>query len=371
MSKKKKKGKARKRPAAKRAAQRAGGGGRKALPKNAKVFERYSEDKATRLLAAENLVPPQFKDSDQFIDIVSWNIRWFDHKDPERVELVSDVLTEIGSDVFVLMEIADDGVLDEVIEKLNERRAGRYSVYVGPNGTRGGQQRVAVLWDRDWVRAKRNLRELFADNRPRVDDELKPGNQVDVFPRLPVSGYFGAKAEDGNEAFSFDLLGLHLKAQGPKPRDYAGTIDRFGIPQRTESARRLAGYLRENTGNVLVVGDWNADPMLGEWADIRELENAGDVSFTSINPSDAPTHLARINKSGVVGTRLDLHLVTSALEAKSVPNGCGAVVMWRVLDEASLKMMSSEDLKNLYKTIRDTYSDHLPVLSRFYGTAAT
>ena len=43
-----------------------------------------------------------------------------------RVELVTDVLASLGSDVFVLMEVADDGVLDEMIEKLNERGVGRY-----------------------------------------------------------------------------------------------------------------------------------------------------------------------------------------------------------------------------------------------------
>jgi endonuclease/exonuclease/phosphatase family metal-dependent hydrolase len=314
------------------------------------------------------MVPTAFRDTDQFIDIVSWNIRFFDHKDPERVEVVTDVLASLGSDVFVLLEVADDGVLDEVIEKLNERGVGRYSVVVGPNGERGGQQRVAVLWDRDWVRAKRKVSELFASSRPRVADELKGGNTVDVFPRLPVAAYFEAKAEDGTEAFSFDLVGLHLKAQGPKPRDYEGGIDRFGVPQRQKSAELLTKYLEENLGNVLMVGDWNADPDKPEWESVRSLEASGSVLFEKINPKGVPTHLARINKSGVVGSRLDLHLVTDEVSAKAVPQGLGAVVMWSAFDH--LDDLTSDETKELYKAVRQTYSDHLPVVSRFYGTAA-
>jgi endonuclease/exonuclease/phosphatase family metal-dependent hydrolase len=179
-----------------------------------------------------------------------------------------------------------------------------------------------------------------------------------------VWGYFEARDQAGNEAFSFDLVGLHLKAQGPKPRGYAGSIERFGIPQRTRSAELLGKWVTATNGNVFMVGDWNATPDQPEWARLIELEERGLFDFKRINATEQPSHLARLNKSGVAGTRLDLHLVTNAGDAEGVPEEVGVVIQWSVFDHLNTMMQTERDA--VFKAIKQHYSDHLPVVSRFY-----
>ena len=47
----------------------------------------------------------------------------------------------------------------------------------------------------------------------------------------------------------------------------------------------------------------------------KEMEKDKKVSFRSINPKDEITHIARLNKSGPAGTRLDMHLITNSRDA--------------------------------------------------------
>jgi hypothetical protein len=99
-------------------------------------------DRIGRFLEASKLVPNRFKGTDKFLDIVSWNIRWFDHQDDRRIEAIESVLSQINADIFVLVEIAQDGALDEVVKRLSHRKAGFYSTHYG---TTGGQQRVVLM----------------------------------------------------------------------------------------------------------------------------------------------------------------------------------------------------------------------------------
>ena len=74
----------------------------------------------------ENMVPEQYKDTDQFLNIVQWNIEWFGAqkstaRDKRRVELVTDILEAFNADLFVFQEVAGpskdgryDGVLDGI-----------------------------------------------------------------------------------------------------------------------------------------------------------------------------------------------------------------------------------------------------------------
>lgn len=341
-------------------------GAKKTTTKTAGTFDRDdNEDRIGRLLNGQGLVPKKFQDTDEFLDVVSWNIRYFDHADPTRVEHVTKVLAALNADVFVLCEIADDGVLEEVVEGLAKAKAGFYSVEYG---TTGGQQRVALLWDRDWVRAKTDVVELFGDEKLTVPAESGTKPQA-VFPRLPLWGYFEALADDASEeGFTFEILGLHLKAQGPAPKGYKGPAKRWGIPQRRKAARRLAAWLTEDGDHydtdVIVVGDWNAKTDETEWKAIRDLEDEAGVVFSNINDPGAPSHLVRLNKSGPAGSRLDLHLVTDTASAQAVPKGLGIVVQWSPFEH--LDAFSSKELKDLFKRLKQRFSDHLPVVSRFY-----
>lgn len=328
-----------------------------------------SPDRITGYLDAQKLIPERFKGTEKFLDIVAWNIRFFDHKDPERVRLITDVLDAINADMFVLTEIADDGAMDAVVEELARRRAGFYSVTVG---TTGGQQRVVLMWDRDWVRAKEMPVELFADKNRRIKDEA--GLQKSMFPRLPLWGYFEARAEKpGEDGFTFELMGLHLKAQKP-PQGWkpATPGQRFGTAQRKASAKLLAKWLTDNTQHqdedIIIVGDWNAATDKEEWAALRALEGPGKdgVVFSAINPTENVTHLSRLNRSGPAGTRLDLTLVTTEADANSVPDETSVVIMWSFMEKLDGLDQATRDL--LKKALAHNLSDHLPIVSRFYFT---
>ncbi len=81
-----------------------------------------SVDNISRYLDAKKLGPERFQGTDNFLDVVSWNIYWFDAADPERVEAITEVLDAINGDMFVLVEIAADGALDAVVEELAKRK---------------------------------------------------------------------------------------------------------------------------------------------------------------------------------------------------------------------------------------------------------
>src|SRR6185369_9720556 len=86
-------------------------------------FDRDSLDQISRYLAKKGLVPKNFRDTDKFVDVVSWNLRWFDHRDTRRIEAITEVMAEMNSDLFVLTEVAEDGALTEIVDKLAHRRA--------------------------------------------------------------------------------------------------------------------------------------------------------------------------------------------------------------------------------------------------------
>jgi endonuclease/exonuclease/phosphatase family metal-dependent hydrolase len=328
-----------------------------------------SKDNISRYLDAKKLVPKQFRGTDQFLDIVSWNIRWFDFADPDRVKAIAEVMDALNADIFVLTEIAEDGALDEVGKILSNRKAGFYTIKYGKTGS---QQRVVLMWDRDWVRSKEDPAELFGDEKLDMKAEFGPGRQK-IFPRLPFWGYFEAlpsEPKPGDEGFTFELVGLHLKAQGPAPEGYSGASKRWGIPQRTKAAERLVRWLGDSDAHhdadVIMVGDWNAEPHQPEWQAFRSLESNKDVLFEKINDESEVSHLVRLNKSGPAGSRIDLHLVTDEASANGAPQGLGTVIKWSPFD--SLEVMGTKHRQDFFKKLKQRFSDHLPVVSRFYLT---
>jgi mRNA deadenylase 3'-5' endonuclease subunit Ccr4 len=130
--------------------------------------------------AFEDLVPKEYKGTDRFLDVISWNIRWFNAGNRERVRKVVDVLNALNADIIVLQEIEENS-LDLVAEKLRNGGAGDYKVKYG---TTGGDQRVSMMYDLDWIRAKDDINELFGKR------SVLTADGKDAFPRLPLCGYF-------------------------------------------------------------------------------------------------------------------------------------------------------------------------------------
>ena len=187
--------------------------------------KKISNDHISELLGG---IDKKYEDQDDFLDIVQWNLRWFNSMQNEREDKIVKVLRVLNSDIFVFQEIEEKS-LDNIAKILSEEGLGSYKTAYG---TTGGQQRVAVMWDMEWVRTKDEIKELFGKN------SITTPSGKDVFPRLPLWSYFYCKSTISNKrGFDFQLVGLHLKSQ----------LDRGGKGedelQRTLSASKLSDWL--------------------------------------------------------------------------------------------------------------------------------
>lgn len=328
--------------------------------------------------ALADLVPQQYRGTDQFLDVVQWNIEWFGAqksvaKDKQRLGLVVDTLEALNADLFVFQEIAGPtsdgrypGALDVVAEELTARGAGHYVVHYTKAG---GEQRVAMMWDRDWLRAKTDVTDLF----PR--GEHKFGNPPkDAFAgRTPLYGYFTARiptesAEDFDdeaseggspEKFEFQALGVHLKAMGD------------GFPQRKRSAEVLSSWLTKDAldvdGDVMIMGDFNAPPSEKKsWEPFYKLEDAGKVGFRKINDESDFSYLWLANQSSQFVSRIDLAVVS--LSAKAQAETLAQPILWRPIEEtlAQAGDLKAAEVRAVLREIKEGISDHLPCVSRFY-----
>lgn len=292
----------------------------------------------------KNLVPEKYRGTDQYLDIVAWNIRYFHHKDKKRVARVTDILTALNADVIVCEEILDQS-LNEVAEGLTKRGAGHYEVVYG---TTGGNQRVAMLYDLDWVRAKDDIREVYKKGEFTVDGK-------EVFPRLPLLGFFTSISHVSNP-FEFQLMGLHLKSQMGGGED-----------QRRKAAETLADWLQKDAphvdADVILIGDWNAAPDADVWKPFHKLEQEGKAAFRSVNDKDDFSHLMFKNKKNF-GSRLDLGAISASAEEEI--RSPVETVRWTTLTKLLAKNPEGKAIQKYIKTMRTSVSDHMPVVTRFY-----
>jgi endonuclease/exonuclease/phosphatase family metal-dependent hydrolase len=296
-------------------------------------------------------VDQKYVDRDDFLDIVQWNLRWFNSKDKDREDKIKQVLSVLNSDIFVFQEIEDKS-LDNIAQALTEEGRGSYKTAYG---TTGGQQRIAIMWDMDWVRTKDEIRELFGKNN------VTTPSGKDVFPRLPLWSYFFCKSTISNQrGFDFQLVGLHLKSQ----------LDREGTGedklQRTLSAAKLSDWLTKAAANLdadsILLGDWNKPPDSEEWDAFRRLEKDAYVRFSEINDPTNFSHLYYRNRNNV-GSLLDLRVVTSPF-AKEM-NKIGGTVHWLALDDLLGSNKTAGEVKKIINEIKNEITDHMPVLTRF------
>jgi len=299
-------------------------------------------------LGLNDLVPTKYKGTDKYLDIVTWNIRYFHDMDSQRVSTVARILAALNADIIVLQEIRNNS-LDVVAEKLSAAGAGHYEVNYGATG---GNQRVAIMHDLDWVRSKDDIRELFGKGQITADGK-------DAFPRLPLLGVFttvSPDAESISQSFDFQLLGLHLKSQ----RGGGGN-------QRRKSAEALRDWLEHDApavdADVIMLGDWNASPDDTAWKPFHELEGANKAKFRSLNDDTAISHLMYRNKTDI-GSRLDLGAISMAAfdELHKPPTP----VRWKSLDKLLASNPKAAQIRKYLKEVRDKISDHLPVVVRFY-----
>jgi endonuclease/exonuclease/phosphatase family metal-dependent hydrolase len=295
-----------------------------------------SNDKLSSYL--QDFVPDSFQGSDRFLDIITWNIKFFNNRDPKRVENILNILRELNADIFVFQEI-EVGAFDGIAEELIRSGAGLYKTAYG---TTGGDQRVALMYDTEWVKASQTIAELYPEN-PQVSVE---GVDKAVFPRLPLHSSFVAFREE--EPFDFHLVGVHLKSQRGG-----------GNEQRKEASKLLANWLQNQTidEDVIIAGDWNSPTDRPEWQPFRQLESEGKVKFQSWNNVEDQSEASHLSASGR-RTRLDLIVVTSSIPSTEGQTEA-TVINWNAF-------LENNNSPQLVREVIDTISDHLPVLTRFY-----
>ena len=294
-----------------------------------------ANDRLSRILV--DLVPKELRGTDRYLDVVNWNIRYFNARDPDRVKQITRVLKEINGDIFVLQEI-EDGALEGVVAALIEGGDGLYKAVYGRTG---GDQRVAFVYDTEWVKAKQDTAELFTDEPPYI-----AGTRKRVFPRLPLHSQFVGRAK--TRAFDFNLVGVHLKSQRADAAGDDGTV------QRQASALRLARWIVEDTEDerdVIIAGDWNAAPDRPEWDPMHALEADDKIRFGAWTAGAEASHFYKSGK----GTRLDL-VVVSAEAGKNAKDKAARVIRWK--DAFASKARLVELIEKI--------SDHMPVIARFY-----
>lgn len=300
--------------------------------------------------ALTGVIPPDFRGRDEFLDIISWNIRWFNDSDPVRVQRITEILSVLNADVFVFQEIRNNS-LNAVAERLFAAGAGDYKVMYG---TTGGDQRVAIMYDYEWVKAKDDIAELFGKKMVMTD------GGKDAFPRLPFWGYFSARSvEPDRRGFDFQLVDVHLKSQ-------MGTDG--GKPQRLAAAERLTAWLKDDASildsDAIIIGDWNASPKMDEWGPIHQMEAEGLVKFQSVNDVSDFSHLYYKNRHDI-GSRLDLAVVSSAAAANL--QGQATVARWVSLDDLLRRSPSAGQIRAYIKEIKQNLSDHMPLFTRYYA----
>lgn len=328
--------------------------------------------------AVADLVPEEYRGTDRYLDVVQWNIEWFGAarsraKDARRFALVQQILGILNADLFIFQEIAGpspdgrrDGVLDPISRALTESGAGDYAV---DYTLAGGEQRVAMMWDRDWVRSKADVRELF----PKGTHTLPTNPGVDAFAgRTPLYGYFTCRIPMGEdnvptgpggagEKFDFQVLGVHLKAMGD------------GGPQRRHSAEVLANWLQSQAHDIdpdtMIMGDFNADPGSDDWEPFADLERGPNpkVKFRSINDPSDFSYMWLANRTSRFVSKIDL-AVMSLSTADQVASNVARSVRWKPIQDviAQAGDMRTAEVEAVMRELKDTISDHLPQFHRFY-----
>ena len=294
-----------------------------------------SNDNISRRIGG--LVPAALRGSDRFLDIVNWNIKYFTSGDPRRVRLVTLLMEEINADLFVLQEI-EHGSLDGVVQALRDAHAGSYKVHYGATG---GDQRIAFVYDTEWVKSKQDITDIFKEHNDATPGRKKP------FPRLPLYSQFTGRTS--GKAFDFHLMGVHLKSQ----RVAQGATD-AGDAQREAAAVRLARWMKaelDDEQDAIVMGDFNAPPDRKEWEALRELERTDKARFVSWNDKKEGSHFYKSGRN----SRLDLVLVSKDADGNAVDKKAH-VINW---NDAFPKT-------DLFNDIVTYISDHRPVISRFY-----
>jgi hypothetical protein len=206
-----------------------------------------------------------YRGTDQDVDIGFWNIEWLANRwrDADKLKGAARVIADLNLDVWGLSEISPPAVV-ALVDKLHELFGEHYEYAFSEPNAQENKQSTAVIWKRSSVRGQRaewpqDVEPLFHLNSrdPRAREEAVQGK---VFDRYP--GLFRFSLGDGDTAFDFHLVPLHLKAMGE------GSL-----------RRRLASRILARATAALIEQSGDADVILG--GDVNAPLASGDLDALS------------------------------------------------------------------------------------------
>jgi endonuclease/exonuclease/phosphatase family metal-dependent hydrolase len=222
------------------------------------------------------------------------------------------------------------------------------------------------MWDRDWLRAKTDVTDLFAVGTHETADGKDAFAQ-----RTPLHGFFAAriptgaspdtKLGGGAEKFDFQVLGVHVKAMAE------------GHAQRSRSAAVLTDWMTVSApkvdADVMFMGDWSAPPHHRCWTPSHALEATpnASVAFRGTNDPSDFSYLWLANRNDKYVSRIDLTAM-SLSSMHQVAGDVATVVRWKPIEDvlAEAQNLHSNEVKAVMQELKELVSDHMPTVSRFY-----
>ncbi|NKB17082.1 MAG: hypothetical protein HC770_01455 [Pseudanabaena sp. CRU_2_10] len=122
-------------------------------------------DRISKILRSQ--VPKNLRGSDRFLDIITWNIRFFNQRDRKRVRTIRNLMEELNADIFVLQEIEEgalDGIAEDPVCGSGNGALAAYRLHSG--AIKGGDRYLASQGRQD---PRRRSKSLPAKDLQRID----------------------------------------------------------------------------------------------------------------------------------------------------------------------------------------------------------
>jgi len=260
--------------------------------------------------------------TDSTIDVLTWNIENFPLKGQATVDEVTQIISDLNTDMIAVQEIASVDDFNQLLSQL----PGWVGILSSHEYSSGSYQKVGLIY-REEIVTVHSYQLLFED------DEY-------AFPRPPME--FNLTAQEGGHTFDLRMIVVHLKAFD----------DEDSEARRRSAIEQLKNYIDSEVSS----GDEDDFIFLGDMNDHLE-DPAEDNVFTVMLDDTANYEFLSKPLFGYQGSYIGLN----------EPNLIDHIV---ITDDArpeygkqgATEVLYLDDQNSSYET---DVSDHRPVLSKF------
>ncbi|MDP3747197.1 MAG: N-acetylmuramoyl-L-alanine amidase [Phenylobacterium sp.] len=154
----------------------------------------------------------------QDLDVGFWNIEWFANRYEEKVDEISNMIVDLGLDIWALSETSPKAT-EALVARINQKFGLQFDFRHSEPNAPSSKQTTAVVWNPrtvdgervEWPAEVDRLFQLRSEDfqlGPEARPSPKPGKIFDRYPAL-----FRFKARGGVAGgLDFNLVPLHLKA---------------------------------------------------------------------------------------------------------------------------------------------------------------